>query len=39
VLSAITAVAIWFGPETYTDDITVDNSVSEPAAAPIVARA
>ncbi len=26
-------------PETYTDDITVDNSVSEPAAAPIVARA
>jgi MFS family permease len=39
LLSAITAVAIWFGPETYTDDITVDSSVSEPAAAPIVARA
>ena len=39
LLSAITAVAIWFGPETYTDDITVDNSVSGPAAAPIAARA
>jgi MFS family permease len=39
LLSAITAVAIWFGPETYTDDITVDNSVSGLVAAPIVARA
>jgi len=39
LLSAITAVAIWFGPETYADDITVDNTMSEPAAAPTAARA
>jgi MFS family permease len=39
LLSAITAVAIWFGPETYTEDITVDNSVSGPVVPPIAARA
>jgi MFS family permease len=39
LLSAITAVAIWFGPETYTDDITVDNSVSGLVVPPIAARA
>jgi hypothetical protein len=26
LLSAITAVAIWCGPETYTENITIDNS-------------
>jgi MFS family permease len=39
LLSAITAVAIWFGPETYTDDITVDTSVSGLVVPPIAARA
>jgi MFS family permease len=39
LLSAITAVAIWFGPETYADDITVDNTAPAPATSPIVARA
>jgi MFS family permease len=39
LLSAITAVAIWFGPETYADDNTVDNTAPAPATSPIVARA
>jgi hypothetical protein len=30
VPSAIIAVAIWCGPETYEEDITIDNTVAAP---------
>jgi MFS family permease len=40
VLSALSAWAIWAGPETFTDDIAVDNSPANalPAAVPLAAR-
>lgn len=38
VLSLLTAWAIWAGPETYEEDITLDNSLAESAAAPLAAR-
>jgi len=37
VLAAITAVAIWWGPETYRDDIHADAAESTPAATAIAA--
>jgi MFS family permease len=37
VLSAITAIAIWCGPETFEEDITIDNTVAE--ASPGIALA
>jgi MFS family permease len=42
LLSVLTAIAIWFGPETFEESITVDNTsdgVMERAATAMAARA
>ncbi|WP_315832696.1 MFS transporter [Bradyrhizobium prioriisuperbiae] len=36
VLSAITALAVWWGPETYEESITVDNTTTAKVGRPVV---
>ena len=39
LLAAITVVAVWFGPETFEESITTDNTAATPAPARLIARA
>jgi MFS family permease len=39
LLSGITAVAVWYGPETFEEDISADNSVPAATPAAVPARA